>query len=517
MVNSKRNYTYVYRMPSVNGTIKVCKRMFQATFDIGSRKIRVLREKIIAGSGVPADDGRQQNCNRRPVSQEHLDYIRKHILSFPAYSSHYTRNKSTKLYLSSHLTIRRMHELYQDKCAADNLIPSHYNTYRLIFKSYNLGFKKPKSDTCGKCDRLMMQIKTELDPSQKEELKLQLENHQKAAQRVYEEKRKDIDRSKTDSSIRTSSFDLQKQLATPYLRNGQAFYSRQLYTYNLTVFTSYLDENGAVCFLWDETKGKRGAREIGSCLLQDLHSIPSTVETAIYYSDRCPGQNNNKTIIFLFSYFIELMKNKGRKLQIIHKFMHSGHSHMEVDSVHGSIEKAVKKNIVDIEIPHDWAIFISSIRRRVPFKVVELDQREILNINLLESRYSIPKKSISGQPFRMTSTMEFRYSTEIPGMVEYKADILDETYDSIQILTDVEADIRSVTLHPVSDKPMELPTVKLEDLRKLMPYIKKKEYYATFLKTLVPPKKGRRGKNTVPDHFEADLDPTEESENELSF
>lgn len=514
VVNSRRVYTRVYKMPGVNGSIKVCKVMFQATFDIGSRKMRVLAAKIVTGLGFPNDDSRQHNSSHRAVSQEHLSYIQQHILSFPAYESHYTRDRSSKLYLSSDLSIIQMYELYQKKCATQNLVPVHYSTYRLIFKSYNLSFRKPKTDTCGKCDRMMVQIKMESNPKEKEKLQLQLENHQNSARRVYNEKRKDIDATKTNSSVRTSSFDLQKQLATPHLRNGEAFYARQLYTYNLTIFTSYLGENAASCYLWDETKAKRGSQEIGSCLLQDLRRIPGSVETVVYYSDRCSGQNNNKTIIFLFTYFVELMKQCGRTLQIFHKFMVSGHSHMEVDSVHGAIERAKKRNTTDIEIPHDWAIFISSIRRKIPFNVIELEQKEILNLKYLETRYQMPKKSSTGEPFKMKDVMVFRYSTESPGLVEFKADVMDEAFNSIQILNNPTSEVGNVSLKPISNQPIELPSAKLDDLRKLMPFVKQKDYYATFLKTLVAPKKGRRGKNSVVDHFDADRDPLEDSDND---
>lgn len=476
--------------------------------------MRTLAARVVAGSGVPTDDGRQRNSSRQPVSQEHLSYIKQHILSFPAYSSHYTREKSSRLYLSSDLSIRRMYELYQNKCAVDNLVPVHYNTYRMVFNSYNLSFRSPKTDTCGRCDRLRMQIKTETDDSKKEELQITLKNHQDAGQRVYDEKRNDVILSETDPTVRTCSFDLQKQLATPHLRNGEAFYSRQLYTYNMTVFASYLGENAASCYLWDETKGKRGSQEIGSCLLKDLHGIPSTVKTVIYYSDRCSGQNNNKTIVFLFTYFIELMQQTGRSLQIFHKFMQSGHSHMEVDSVHGAIEKAKKKTTADIEIPHDWAILISSVRRSVPFNVIELEQKEILNLKSLETRYQIPKKSTTGEPFRMKSAMVFRYSTDHPELVEYKADVMDAEFNAILVFPRKSDDVTNLILEPITDQPIELPTAKLEDLRKLMPYIKQKDYYSTFLKRLVPPKKGRKGRNTVEDHFEADRDPLEDTDEE---
>lgn len=172
----------------------------------------------------------------------------------------------------------------------------------------------------------------EPDDDEKAKLIKNQEDHQLSAQRVYLEKRKDINRSKLDARVRTVSIDIQKQLATPFLKNGRSFYSRQLYTTNLTFFESYLGENKVFCYLWDESRAKRGSQEVGSCLMKDLLQMPTTVEEVIYYSDRCSGQNLNKNVVFLFTHVLETFKKRGRSLRIHHKFMRTGHSHMEVDT-----------------------------------------------------------------------------------------------------------------------------------------------------------------------------------------
>lgn len=295
-------------MPAVEGPVKVCKQMFLATFDIHDRKTRTIAAKKLAGAGVAADDGRLTNTSRLVISEEHKEYIKKHILSFPAYTSHYGRAKSDRLYLSSDLNITQMHQLYQESVSIDGFVPVGYNTYRIIFNSLNLSFRKPKQDTCGVCDELRIKMKMETDMDEKERFEQQLKVHQDAARRVYEEKRMDIKRTRTDSTVRVASFDLQKQLPTPHLTCGKAFYARQLYTLNLTVFESCLNENKAYCYLWDETKARRGSQEIGSCLWKDLQSVPSTITELIYYSDRCSGQNLNKNIVFLFTFFVEIIK-----------------------------------------------------------------------------------------------------------------------------------------------------------------------------------------------------------------
>lgn len=82
-----------------------------------------------------------------------------------------------------------MFELYVAKCTENAQRPVHYNTYRIIFNGFNLGFRKPKADTCNECDRLKILIKAsnETEKLRAEEL---LRSHQDLAKYVYNRKKK---------------------------------------------------------------------------------------------------------------------------------------------------------------------------------------------------------------------------------------------------------------------------------------------------------------------------------------
>lgn len=484
----------------------MCKQMFMATFDIHDRKIRTIAAKKIVGAGVAADDGRLTNASRLTVSEEHKEYIRSHILSFPSYTSHYGRAKSERLYLSSDLSIAKMYQLYQESASTDGLVPVSYSTYQKIFNSLNLSFRKPKLDTCGKCDQLRVKIKMESDTVEQEKLKELLLEHQESAQKIYEQKRIDIKRTRTDSSFRVVSFDLQKQLPTPHLTCGQAFYARQLYTLNLTIFESYLNENRAHCYLWDETKARRGSQEIGSCLLKDLLSVPSTVTEVVYYSDRCAGQNLNKNIVYLFMYIVELFQGRNRPITIYHKFMKTGHSHMEVDSIHAAIERSKKKMSINIETPRDWAVFIASVRRSIPFNVVEMEQTEFKEIKSLANRYTLPTVTNGNEKIKFRDIMIFKYTTEHPGIVEFKYDISECQFQSMNLKLDQDQEVaENITLQSSNSQPIPLSAAKIADLKKLMPFIVQKQYYSVFLQTLNEKRRGRKPKNDVQDHFDHDI------------
>lgn len=93
------------------------------------------------------------------------------------------------------------------------------------------------------------------------------------------------------------------------------------------------------CFLWDETNGKKGSVEIATCLLKYIGTLNPPIEHLVLYADTCGGQNRNQNV--LASMFFAV--NRRSNPQIIDlKFMESGHSYLEADSIHATIERARK-------------------------------------------------------------------------------------------------------------------------------------------------------------------------------
>nr|XP_029721559.1 uncharacterized protein LOC115262805 [Aedes albopictus] len=332
--NSKRTFSHKYFLPAIGGNILVCKGMFCATFDVTNKKMRVLATKKGKKSGISLDDGRMTNSSHNRLSDEDKKRVEDHIKSFPLHTSHYGRAKSDKLYLSSDLNVTIVYDLYVQKCTKENYPTVHYNTFRKIFKTFNISFRSPQVDTCGECDKLHVLIKQSADNEKQSFISI-LKAHQAKGQEVYDRKNQDVLTAKTDKTVCTASFDLQKCLPTPHLLCGQAYYSRQLYTLNLTIFETFRNKNVGRCFLWDESKARRGSQEVGSCLLVYLRSLierDKCLKTVNLYSDRCSGQNHNIVVCKTISLFIEECARTNREMIVRHNFMVSGHSHMEVDS-----------------------------------------------------------------------------------------------------------------------------------------------------------------------------------------
>ena len=75
-----------------------------------------------------------------------MNDVKDHILSFPNYESHYCRERTSKKYLSSDLSITKMYDMYKTSRTKP--------VSRKCFHELNLSFKKPKQDTCNACDEL---------------------------------------------------------------------------------------------------------------------------------------------------------------------------------------------------------------------------------------------------------------------------------------------------------------------------------------------------------------------------
>ena len=142
---------------------------------------------------------------------------------------------------------------------------------------------------------------------------------------------------------------------------------------NLTICA--LASHDAYAYVWDETQGKKGCCEIATVILQHLSSLPSYVTHMIMYSDCCSGQNRNQ---FLTAALWKFVQSQKTIKHVENKYLESGHTHMEADSVHGSIERA--KTGVNVYVPHEWQNVIHMARRNNPCVVIPLQFSQFLDI-----------------------------------------------------------------------------------------------------------------------------------------
>lgn len=186
---------------------------------------------------------------------------------------------------------------------------------------------------------------------------------------------------------------MQAVLQIPACDVGLLYYSRKLCVYNLTIYEAPLPNN-AYCFTWSEVHGKKGSSEIGTIILHYLtNCVPSTITEITLFSDTCGGQTRNQFVAALLLWAVQKIDH----LKVIEqKFLESGHTQMEADSMHSSIESAKKNASVFSMV--DWISIFKRARRKQckkvdgkkitidPYKVKEFKYDEFFDLKHLASK-----------------------------------------------------------------------------------------------------------------------------------
>lgn len=488
-----RKFSCKYELNVGNEKLPICKNCFITTFGETNAFInQILVSRQYSVSTIINRDERGRATPKNKWSEEILNEVVTHIQSFPAYESHYCRQTTSKKYLQSDLTLTKMYELYKEN--REN--PVSATIYAKKFHELKLSFKKPQKDTCYKCDLLKIKISCAND-EEKESLVLEQKEHHIAAEEAYQSKAKDKQIGRTDTSYAVFAFDLQQCLPTPYLKTSVSFYKRQLWTYNLTVHN--LATNQSTCYIWDESVSGRGGNDIASCLYRHIMDLPPTVKNVCFYSDTCGGQNKNSHVAAMF---MAVLKEKTTLQCIDHKFLVSGHSHMECDIDHSTIEKAKKKTTMKINHPYDWVQLIRSCKRTNPFLVKVMESNNFLNFSELLKNCFVQKKiSETGEKFLWKDLQWARYSRENIGILYYKSSLnIDDTFLSVNFRRRGKQ-ASAISLTKLHNGPVSINKEKKKDLMDLLPLIDKQfhDFYQNLLVAGEVP-------DVDPDLFEVDPD-----------
>ncbi|CAG2211934.1 unnamed protein product [Mytilus edulis] len=422
----------------------VCKMYFKKTLDVGDAYIDNAMQNESGGVFIGADKrGKHTPLNK--TKPEYLQKVRSHIESFPAVEGHYTRKSSNRRYLGAELNVPRMYQLYLDyykESTPQNQLVS-LTIYRKTFnEEYNFSFHVPKKDQCNICVTYDRGI---ADASISENEKKKYYEHQQMKMRAREEKKKDKDKSKTTNDTFVATFDLQAVLQTPCSLVSQIYYMRKLNCYNLSIYN--LGTKNATSYLWSEVEGKRGACEITTCLYLQLLSLTANIKNVILYSDACAGQNRNQ---FTATGLMHAVINLPNIEIIDHKFLESGHTQMECDSMHSAIEFAKKKT--EIYIPSQWATVVRMARRTNPYSVVPIQHEDIYDFKKLQkTTLTYSKVDANGEKVNWLKIKWLRYSKQEPQHILFKH-TFDEDFRRLRI---IELDKNGV---PVTNiKGHELP------------------------------------------------------------
>lgn len=192
---------------------KICRQALLSLHSITKSRLERLQKHLIDNNGTPPTDLRGKHDNRPTKISEDTDTkIREHILSFPKYKSHYSRNKNLKhYYLSPDLSVTKMHKLYLQKHEPEqyDLLKEgkdvnplvKYEYFRKFFsENFKLSFGKPKSDTCQTCDKIMNKIDSAESEEQKRQLEQEKSLHLRKAETFYTKMKESINLVKSNNN-----------------------------------------------------------------------------------------------------------------------------------------------------------------------------------------------------------------------------------------------------------------------------------------------------------------------------
>jgi hypothetical protein len=503
--SGKKKISHQYYLPLGETRQRVCRDFFVKTLNISNKLIQYNMHKKQNGSRVGVD-GRGRQASGNKTKEEILQGVRNHIDSFPKMESHYSRRDSVKEYLAHDLNIKQMWQLYQEQCKQKGINGVKEAKYRQVFcQEYNLSFFKPKKDKCSLCE--LYESKKGSDPPD-EELAKRYKNHQDRKEEGRQEKKKDKERAKADRNYYAATFDLQAVLTTPCSLVGELYYSRKLCCYNLSIYS--LGDSKVVCHMWDETQGRRGSCEIATCLMTNIKSLCASnpgMQEITYFSDTCGGQNRNQFVAASMLY--SLTKNPSLK-RLNHKFLEPGHSQMECDSVHATIETAKRKTVV--YVPSQWHTVVSMARRRNPYLVVPMKHDDVMDLKAFVKMYCPNVKvSSSGERINWLQVRWIQVRQEEPKSIFVNYTFSEDTFIEIKVqgITRKRGASQSWpdSLQPCYEGKLPITSAKKTDLVKLCEKNIIPEDFHSYYKSLPTT---LRGKDRVPlpasDESEQDTD-----------
>lgn len=409
---SRRSCSYVYYLKKSDGSrVRVCKTMFTNTLSIKPWTVThwLTRENKQRNniSTEPTSDLLTKNKTdltlagtegRRRRLKEFLD-------SMPKMESHYCRSSSSKLYLEpTWRSIRELYELYKTWSLTNypDDRPLCIAVFHQVFSDINLSLFMPKKDECDLCvSHRTKNIEDELyilHQTKKQEARIE----------------KDKDKNSNTDDFKVYTMDMQAVLLCPKSNVSALYYKTKLAVHNFTVFD--LKTKDGFCFLWHESEGGLVASVYASIVIYFLSQEINKTQRPNYilYSDGCTSQNRN-VIMANALLNLAMMKN----VTIIQKFLERGHTQMECDSMHSTIERQLKK--ATINVPADYVkICIDARKNPMPYHVQYLNHTFFKDFTQLQYYNTIRP----GITHTVNDIRQLKYNTD--GTIKYKLRHVDE-------------------------------------------------------------------------------------------
>ncbi|CAG2231291.1 unnamed protein product [Mytilus edulis] len=241
-------------------------------------------------------------------------------------------------------------------------------------------------------------------------------NHVDRKEKARAEKASDKIRAQTSNDIKVVTLDLQAVLLCPLLKASALYYKTKLGCHNFTVHE--MDSTHVTCYFWTESEGELTANSFASCLSDFIDKLEGVKELVIY-SDGCTYQNRNLTVSNTL-----LRQAFEKKITIIQKYLEKGHTQMECDSIHSTIERKLRNK--PIYCPQNYIDLIKDARPHQPYDVKYISHEFFGKYSELKYYSSIRPGNRVGDPV-VTNIRVLKYTED--GSLQYKLDFSDQYQD----------------------------------------------------------------------------------------
>lgn len=321
---------------------------------------------------------------------------RQWLKDLPKVPSHYCRSSSKKLYLESVFrSTLHVYKEYKKFCLEQNKKPVGRTLFQKILKSEAIAIHKPRKDQCDIC----CSWKTGNISEEDYNTHIKKKNEAEIAKR-------DAKESMSEEKL-VVTMDLQSVLLAPKLEASAVYYKQKLQIHNFTVFA--LNNKNVDLYVWHESNGGVSANEFTTCIVE---FIKITKEHQNYnhitlISDGCGYQNRNKV---LSSALLKLSQELNITIEQL--ILERGHTMMEADAVHSSLEAYFKPPIY---APSDYVTRMRQARDHHPYRIHNLNYSFFLNYEQVEGNLTTikPEKNarvtdIRGLLYLPTGIMQYR-------------------------------------------------------------------------------------------------------------
>ena len=293
------------------------------------------------------------------------------------------------------------------------------------------------------------------------------DSHLRRKEGARNAKEADKKHAKSDKNFVSFNFDKQANLTTPKLYGKQIFYKRKLNTYNETTYD--VENKDGHCYVWNESEGGQGSNEVATCVYKNILRYQEA-EHITMFSDTCGGENRNAQMSSMCMHTVQQMKN----LKILEqKYFEPGHSEMEADSMHSTIQSKSKK--AEIQMPHDWSTVMRLSRHTpAPYTVEEQTFSDFIDWKTYAKQRDWKNFTLNDKKERIQwlKIRQIRYKKDNPGTFEYKYTFSpEEEYQQVTVMPCRKSDRKST---PIPFEQKSLP--KLYSGKQPISLAKKKRF-----------------------------------------